>query len=84
MPSKGDEGLHRADALVAGDGARQRRRERLEASLDAAAEQRDASLGAEVALLLESLDDARADRHADGRAGVGSGDEARPRVVGAA
>ena len=39
-------------------------------------------VGPEVALALEPLDDARADRHADGGAGVGARDQARPRVVG--
>ena len=69
--------------VSAGHGARQAPAQRLEAALDALAEQRDAPVRPEVALGLEPLDDARADRHADGRAGEGPGDEARARVVGA-
>ena len=80
---EGHEGLHGADAREPRHGARQAPAQGFEAALDALAEQRDAPLGAEVALGFEPLDDARADRHADGGAGVGPGDESRARVVGA-
>ena len=79
---EGHEGLHGADPRARPHGLRHAPAQRFEAPLDATAEHRDAAFGAEVALALQPLDDARAHRHAHRGAGEGAGDEARPRLVG--
>ena len=75
------ERVHRAEPRVRAHRARHPAPQRLEPAHDALAEHRDPALGAEVALGLEPLDDARAHREAHGRARVGAGDQARFRVV---